>query len=97
MTRFTFRVRHPIPALQARPGDLLVVRPGEAHPISVMRCASPNYGLVLLCHEQGALELVEGDATSLPLALGVNHGRPGPPRRGRRRETPVLPFRTQAK
>ena len=60
---FVFRVVQSLDFLpQARPGDFIVVQPGGAEPVKLIRRLPPNYGALLGALEDGVLESVTLEA-----------------------------------
>lgn len=91
MPAFVFRVKGPIPEWEAVAGDLVVMRPGQECPLTVLHGVPPNYGRVLGLVEDGLL-VPECNCTPTQavtaLARAIGEPRPLPPLLRRRRRRP---------
>lgn len=84
LTEFVLIVREPIFELGAKPGDEVLVRPGHADPVMVVRRMRPAYGELAAVLAEGRAEAVnlsrtEAVACLVRLASAVPPS--GPPRR----------------
>lgn len=84
MEPFVFVAEKAVPELGIQAGEVVVVEPGADRPVTVERALPPNYGLLLLAVENGALRHLTSHQPLdvLRVAVGQN---PPPSFVGRRR------------
>lgn len=76
---FTVRVLQPFPALGLHPGNLVMVEPGGALPINLIRPLPCNYGAIVGLLEDGVGELVTPQTSVAELARAVGWPLRHPP------------------